>query len=765
MTEERITSRSLRGSTEITLLAPVKKGFVSFADPMTYAKRLQTLLDVLFKLRKASAEGGVGDAGALEKLHSIHFIHFTVFEKENLLLLVVDFDRPWEPYIRLIVDEAGPILDVIFSHCEGYENHTSQHGYEKFAEWVRDNQRPCGFFYSAYPGLTVDDIQYLKNVGRLVERMEVGPHEAVRKQDLSRASLSARVDPNIVGQARGLAERYVELLRAAAALYRIRSYFPETDGRNVHDDRVLYDRACQVILPGSLPPGLPRPKVPESAKREYPGFEAWFEWLWDRPAQNEVPVVASPLDVQGGVLEPHRDSGEPMTHGCLILIELKNQADAADFLQYMLQRLSHRGGGEARYNVALTRAGLEKILGDETVQDKFPREFIEGMEDRAGLLGDVGTNHPRMWKRPRRNAGERPNGQEVPLNTVDAVVLIEKRICRGKPGDHVWSDDHPLEPEVRALDEHCRKPGVKQGDKHCGVLHVQALRRYENRIEGGFVREHFGFLDGFSQPTIRTQYREPVGVNEIALGETLLGEPNDRGETDKAAKEDPVRNHGTFMVVRKLAQDVGAFRAFVNDGGPKEPRDEKLEVLEAKMMGRYPDGTPTTPNASRTNNEFDYDGDLGGGCPLQAHVRLSNPRTPAQVSVHGKLRRVPRIMRRGMSYGRPYDGAETEERGLLFMAMNASLAEQYEVIQRWLNGANATGLSSSQKDPITGPSEGQRGVFRYNDENGELRAVELPAVPFVRLEWGMYLFVPSLAGLDELKKKAAAAPKPKVPGP
>jgi hypothetical protein len=739
VTEERTSSRSLRGSTEITLLAKVKKGFVSFAEPMTYAKRLKTILDAFFRLRKASVEGGGGDVGALEKLHSIHFIHFTVFEEEGLLLLVVDFDRPWEPYIRLIVDEAGPILDVIFSHCEGYEGHTSDLGYEKFAKWVRDHQRECGFFYSAFPGLSVDDVQYLKNLGQQVERLELGPQEMIRRQDLSRAFLDARVDPSALGQTRGLAERYVELITGTAALYRLRNYF---SGSPIERD--LYDRACKVVLPASLPPGVSRPTVPDSLERRYPGIEEWFKSLWERPDAAKVPHVENHPEVQGGVLEPHRDQGEPMTHGCLILIELQQRSDAMGFLDYMMERLSEKGWGRARYNVGLTPRGLEKIWGDETVLDKFPGEFIDGMEVRAGLLGDVGSNHPRMWKRPRRNFGEKASGEEVPFDTVDAVVLIEKRIRRGRPGDHEWSDDHPLEPEVNEL------------ARFCTLLHVQALRRYKNRIERGFTREHFGFLDGFSQPTVRMRARDPMGVNEIMLGEVLLGEPNDRGETlpgepnDRGESDEEAKKllkHGTFMVVRKLAQDVAAFRSFVAN----------REVLAAKMMGRYPDGTPATPNASRANNEFDYDGDPGSGCPLQAHARLSNPRTPAAVSVHGKLRRVPRIMRRGFSYGPPFDGPEgarRDERGLVFMALNASLAEQYEVIQRWLNGANATGLLSSQKDPITAPSEGRRGGFRYHDDSGELRAVELPNRPFVRLDWGMYLFVPSLKALRELRVRA-----------
>lgn len=59
MTEERKRSRSRRGSTEITLLAKVRPGFVEFADPMTYSKRLMTLLDVFFRLRKRASRAAV----------------------------------------------------------------------------------------------------------------------------------------------------------------------------------------------------------------------------------------------------------------------------------------------------------------------------------------------------------------------------------------------------------------------------------------------------------------------------------------------------------------------------------------------------------------------------------------------------------------------------------------------------------------------------------------------------------------------------------
>ena len=39
---------------------------------------------------------------------------------------------------------------------------------------------------------------------------------------------------------------------------------------------------------------------------------------------------------------------------------------------------------------------------------------------------------------------------------------------------------------------------------------------------------------------------------------------------------------------------------------------------------------------------------------------------------------------------------------MVFIAYNASIAEQYEVIQRWLNRGNSTDVASAQNDPLTG---------------------------------------------------------------
>ena len=55
-------------------------------------------------------------------------------------MLAVTFDRPWEPYIRIIWSDVGALLDVIFCNCEGYVT-ARDHSFAEYAHWVRSDPR------------------------------------------------------------------------------------------------------------------------------------------------------------------------------------------------------------------------------------------------------------------------------------------------------------------------------------------------------------------------------------------------------------------------------------------------------------------------------------------------------------------------------------------------------------------------------------------------------------------------------------------------
>jgi hypothetical protein len=276
---------------------------------------------------------------------------------------------------------------------------------------------------------------------------------------------------------------------------------------------------------------------------------------------------------------------------------------------------------------------------------------------------------------------------------------------------------------------------------------------------------HFEFLgDGLSQPVIEgaaeeadaEQQRRSVWKDSVPLGDLLLGYANSRGDAAVAAHERAsLRDNGTFLVVRKLEQNVALLRAVVAENA--RLHGVSPEDLYAKLVGRDRAGKAVCGGTQ--GNDFDYANDAGEQCPLQAHIRLANPR----------IERVPRILRRSMSYGPPLADGEGRPdlvdapRGMFFMAYNASITEQFEVIQRWLSGANSTGIFSGYGDPLLGvPDRECRRIFRFIHDDRAI-ACDLDVLqghdprPFVQLRWGLYLFMPSREGLRKILARVSVA--------
>lgn len=739
-----VFSKNINGSTELTLVAKLRPGFVPLPDPMSYGTRLDQLLTELFATRKDIIEQGPAFLGPLERLRTISFVRWVLLDGGKRLLLAVTFDRPWEPYIRRIVEQAGPLLDVIFSHCEGYEGHSCKEGYGPFAEWVRARQQECEFFFAAFPGQTVDDQHIAAKLRANLERFIAGdptnpPDPAPGAPAPTLAALPLDSQLSSLNVAPPGVPEYAAFFRGAIGLYRLRSLFPENPvpDKN-YSDRSIFDRACGTILSAfsNEPPISVRVSLPAflpALAAQYDGLLAWYEDLFKVPAAPVVNDTASVADAQQGILRGHVDANnQQMTHGCAVLLQFGDNTPL--FLDNIRKKCA--AAEDVRYNVAFTFRGLAQLGLSAEELSMFPPEFQQGMAARAGLLGDVGSNHPMTWSLPRVNV-QNTSQLELQLTDVDVVVLLQT-VAPPAAGDHEWSPQHPLAQYVEMLQIWGARP-----------LHVQPLRR--EAIKGvNYFREHFGFLDGFGQPAVVA--RTP-NTNEVTNGEVLLGHPNDNGEV--FGDKNPLLNNGSFLVLRKLSQNVEAFNGVLNQVASAD-----RAALASKMVGRDPNGvTLTDPTLANSNTTFDYTNDtFGAGCPLQSHARLANPRTPDVQSVFGRRMRVPRIVRRGFSYGARYvAGAKVDERGLLFMAFNASIAQQYEVIQRWLNGANGTGLDSSQRDPLTGAVSNTGGhTFRYRDGN-KVVTVPLPPKPLATLKWGMYTFAPSLKGIEVLRNIAKRA--------
>jgi Dyp-type peroxidase family len=399
-------------------------------------------------------------------------------------------------------------------------------------------------------------------------------------------------------------------------------------------------------------------------------------------------------------------------------------------------------------NVALTFAGVRALGVPDGLLASFSDEFREGMAARAELLGDVGPSAPSNW--------------EAPLGSGEGHVLVTIKTHTAAQLDRELAD-------FRA--------GVERAAS-VSIVHEQ----HTQMLRG--AREHFGYADGFAQPAIAevTPHRTlGGGVPEkedrwrgLALGEFILGYPDEDTLVDPqrrlpSAPEEPLGRSGTYMIYRKLSQDVALFRETLRDAARLyEGGDE--EKLAAKVAGRWRNGTPLVSSPEEpirdfnpkdlANNAFRYlDTDVDGArCPLGAHIRRANPRDALGwkgLEDSGLLSYRHRIIRRGMPYGPPPPAAggeaapeegehgESEERGLVFVCFNASISRQFEGIQtQWINDGNVFHLGHD-KDYLLGDS----GTTDKMTVQGDPPFMLAPQPAFVNTRGGEYLFVPGLAAL------------------
>lgn len=737
---------------ELTLLADLRPELVEIRQTMTHATRLRILLRTLYGIRRAGIEESIQrrPRGPLERLEFLHFVRFALLDGDTKFLLAVTFDGAWEPYIRAIAEQAGPLLDVIFCHTQGYNAHSSDRGYLRFAEWVRRHQVETDFFFADAPGTTARDV-------RLLQAFE----QETNRPAFSHVDASLPFDEGLSPEAerRALADEVRRGLKALHLLHGLDRYFPAPN------ENAFLRRTARMILE-ELPIEAGLAQLAREG-RDGP-HRAAARWVAEappveRPAPAPAAEPADPANVQANILDGYRDR----THGAMLLLRVTDLSAARAFLGRLEPTTwaEQEAGAlpDVTVNVGITFQGLRSLGVPESLLDRLPQEFREGMAARAGWLGDLGPNHPSHWRLPRIGwpLDESPRDLRVRLSSVDLVVQLQARVeVPPPPDDHRFGPDHPLHDFVAEHFGDAAGTGLQ-------LLAVEPTRHAQGQPATGlpWPVEHFGYLDGISQPTHRAGGPER---DRVALGELLIGHADDR---DGVAARAPIGllQDGSFQAVRKLRQHVGRFRALLD-----RYRHSVPDLAERMMGWRLADDDPLWRAGGRpeTANDFDYADDEHGRRTLRAaHVRRTNPRNgpSADDRVRNATRRaVPRIARRGLSYGPAFDpdgdpdrADDGEERGLLFTAFAASLADQFEVVQRWLAGGNPTDALSTENDPFLGlPEPGRHKRLRLPATDAHpARTIDLGPEPLVSLDWGLYLFVPSRSALRQLAD-GVLAPEP-----
>jgi Dyp-type peroxidase family len=415
-------------------------------------------------------------------------------------------------------------------------------------------------------------------------------------------------------------------------------------------------------------------------------------------------------------------------------------------------------------NLAVSFSGFKALGFSMKSLVKFPIAFREGMRARSNKIGDIGLSDPAHWVAPYKS-GE-----------IHALLIVAA------------DTESQLNNRVNAItDSDCFKTGV-----------LLLARENGRARDDEPSHEHFGFKDGISQPGIRgvTIQLDPIGNPDqgspgqelLWPGEFVLGYPTQKpkhkpGVQGPNADPGPLSKSGpawtvdgSYLVFRRLAQDVEGFRKNLNSLASASGLSEDL--IGAKLFGRYKSGCPLMPrqfqrnitmpplfdpgktNAAlhespMLNNNFRFGDDPTGKiCPLGSHIRKANPRdeiiseiredSPSEIQTH-------RILRRGIPYGASYGalhgGNADDPRGLLFVCYQKDIENQFEfVLTRWLNNCEFPPQSKNQpagQDPVV--SQTRLGPFQLDPDKPSINIQH-----FIKLTGGEYFFAPSLGTLRKI---------------
>lgn len=784
---KEVFSNHIGSAGELTVLAPIKPGFVPIPEPLTYAARLRIHLRMLSALRRNGLEtdrAGVY-VGPVDTLRTLQYVRWTLVDNDTKMLLSVNFDRGFEPYIRRIVDIAGPLLDTILCHCEGFTGYASDQGFEGFMSYATKYQVPVDLFAAAAPDISVDDGDYfLEFDKRLRERNhqgELGDWQPGMTMTKPRDKLAHSA--KYAGLA--LLDQGLNIVRT---MYENADRFPEWDFRGEESrDDLLYYRLTEKLVPGFWERMVAayEKKTGDTVDTSHPKWKLLFlqllmqssggsdkakepsradsrtqellllhkeplAWFASPPRKREISDREElPEDhIQRGLLADNVKfdginnpaKGFKATHACMLLLRVDDASKAGAFLNLMKPLLwphtvqkSQRIPGNLNFNLSITHNGLKSLGLPEALRRQFPPAFREGMDARAGLLGDTDCNHPNEWNWPLGNWPLNAPEHRIAPSSIDLIVQIEAALPDDVPAFLTFDDQHPLVGNITSLAQTAQANGVT-------LLGVEPLQRRFG--ETGHVVGHLGFVDGVSQPS----FVPPAGDDtekaweKPYIGELLIGHKTRLDTEETYLQRKGLMRNGTFQVIRKTQLNVAQFEQDAKAFDTKATGVDAT-LVKSKMVGRDALGHNFADGSQ--GNGFAYDSDpTGAKTPLQCHIRRTNPREGD----------TPRIVRRGYSYG-PYlddDPSADVDRGLMFIAYNANIAEQFEVIQRWISGGNSTGIASWHGDPLLAPKrpEGTR-TFRFT-HNQKVVSVDLPARPMGVLQWGIYAFTPSLNGLDIL---------------
>jgi Dyp-type peroxidase family len=461
-----------------------------------------------------------------------------------------------------------------------------------------------------------------------------------------------------------------------------------------------------------------------------------------------------------------------------------------------LERLGEVPDGvdDAWFNVAVSCAALERLLAGGPYADDVSgftdAGFQRGLAARSSLLGDPTD----------------PGAEGNPANWVvggphnDADVLLVFAADREEECARLSAEirDSAVASGLHLVYEESGRKLDPLGKEHFG---------FQDGVSQPGVRGRWSD-DADSYVTPRTIDPASVpdawlyglpGQNLVWPGEFVFGYPKSAADPlvpGLVNLPGPAwSRNGSYLVFRRLRQDVAGFWGFVTayaQGLSGRPGFEGVtaEWLGARIVGRWSSGAPVVrvPHADvpelgadrLANNHFAFAAPslpvplarggesntwpqagadpVGLTCPQAAHIRKVNARDAPNDLGGRRATFTRRILRRALPYGEPLadpSGPDPENgnRGLLFVAFQASIEDQFEFLNTSWMGSPTNPRSPSGFDLLIGQNAAPSAERARSAEvfgEGAAEATLYAPIDFVIPTGGGYFFSPSIDALKEV---------------
>ncbi|KDR71616.1 hypothetical protein GALMADRAFT_143869 [Galerina marginata CBS 339.88] len=400
-------------------------------------------------------------------------------------------------------------------------------------------------------------------------------------------------------------------------------------------------------------------------------------------------------------------------------------------------------------NISFSHFGFKKLGIDDT--KLVDTAFLNGQRFEAGAnLGDKGTGSGQDFV---------PDWEEPFKKEIHGVIILA--------GDSHASVDKKLQ-EIKLI--------FDVGGRTSSIAEITSVQG-DARPGDQSAHEHFGYLDGVSNPAIiGFDTNPPPGPAPIRAGAIILGQDGDNSISERA----PWMVDGSFLVFRYLFQKVPEFDDFVFRNrlkGPGMSDKEGADLLGARLIGRWKSGAMTQnselirkgkklveslnipwltlPPCRNNNFHFSAERNFQKLCPFAAHIRKTLPRADLESLGLGISLETTRIMRRGIQFGPEVTKTEKlakktfHGRGLIFACYQSSIISGFQFLQSGrINNATFPFAENTPEvpgvDPILGQGEDRK--LSGTDPNNPAAELNLDD-EWVIPRGGEYFFSPSIQGL------------------